>query len=64
MHRFDVIEKVVQDPDVIQDNVNKIDQTGMMLSKPKSIKVIVGKGNKGGSRGPRVDQPQSLASTV
>ena len=52
---FDVMEKPLQDPAVLQDNVYTMDETGIMLSKLNSVKVIVGKENKNrGYRGARV----------
>ena len=54
VHWFEVIEKVLKDPDVLQENVYNMDETGTMLSKLNSVKVLVGKENKRGYRGARV----------
>jgi len=52
---FEVIGKVLQDPAVLQDNVYNMDETGIMLSKLNSVKVLVSKENKKrGYRGARV----------
>lgn len=42
---FEVIGKVLQDPAVHQENVYNMDETGIMLSKLNSVKVLVGKDN-------------------
>ena len=54
VHWFEVIRKVLEDPDVLQDNVYNMDETGVMLSKLNSVKVLVSKDNKRGYRGARV----------
>ena len=54
VHWFKVIGKVLQDSDVLQENVYNMDETGIMLSKLSSIKVLVGTDNKRGYRGARV----------
>jgi len=46
VHWFKVIGKVLQDPAVLQENVYNMDETGIMLSKLNSVKVLVGKDNK------------------
>jgi hypothetical protein len=40
---FEVIEKVLRDPGVLSENVHNMDETGVMLSKPASVKVLVGR---------------------
>ena len=40
---FEVIEKVLEDPTVLPENVYNMDETGVMLSKLGSIKVLVGR---------------------
>jgi hypothetical protein len=42
-HWFEVIEKVLQDPAVIPENVYNMDETGVMLSMLSCVKVLVGK---------------------
>jgi hypothetical protein len=37
-----VIEKVLKDPDVLRENVYKIDETGIILCILGSLKVLVG----------------------
>ncbi|KAM3423207.1 hypothetical protein BST61_g657 [Cercospora zeina] len=51
---FDVIAKVLDDPVVLQENVYNMDETGVMLCKLNSIKVLVGKDNQRGYRGARM----------
>ena len=53
-HWFEVIGKVLQDPAILQENVYNIDETGIMLSKLNSVKVLVSKDNQRGYRGARV----------
>jgi hypothetical protein len=53
-HWFDIIGKVLQNPDVDPDNVYNMDETGVMLSMPGSVKVLVGKKDLRGYRGGRV----------
>ena len=48
---FEVIRVVLQNSTVLQENVYNMDETGIMLSKLNSIKVLVGKDNKRGYRG-------------
>ncbi|OBS17012.1 hypothetical protein FPOA_12469 [Fusarium poae] len=52
IHWFDAINEVLEDPDVLQENVYNMDETGVMLSNPNSIKVLVTKENP--HRGARV----------
>jgi hypothetical protein len=40
---FEVIERVLRDPGVLSENVHNMDETGVMLSKPASVKVLVGR---------------------
>jgi hypothetical protein len=42
-HWFEVIEKILQDPAILIENVYNIDETGVMLSMPGSVKVLVGR---------------------
>jgi hypothetical protein len=42
---FEVIRKVLQDPAVLLEIVYNMDETGVMLSMPGSVKVLVGKDN-------------------
>ena len=51
VHWFEVIGKILQDSNVLQENAYNMDETGIMLSKLNSIKVLVGKDNKRGYRG-------------
>jgi hypothetical protein len=53
-HWFDIIGKVLQNPGVDLDNVYNMDETGVMLSMPGSVKVLVGKKDLRGYRGGRV----------
>ncbi|OCK74364.1 hypothetical protein K432DRAFT_409922 [Lepidopterella palustris CBS 459.81] len=52
---------VLKDPDVLQENVYNMDETGIMLSKLNSVKVLVGKDNKRGYRGARVKRTTIIA---
>ena len=54
VHWFEVIGKVLQDPAVLLENVYNMDETGVMLSKLSSVKVLVCKDNQRGYRGARV----------
>lgn len=51
---FEVIGKVLQDPAILAENVYNMDETGVMLSMPGSVKVLVGKDDKRKHRGVRV----------
>jgi hypothetical protein len=52
---FEVIEKVFNDPDMLQENVYNMDETDIMLSMLNSVKVLVSKEKqKRGYRGARV----------
>jgi Tc5 transposase DNA-binding domain len=55
VHWFDVIEKVLQDPAILSENVYNMDETGVMLSgKLGSVKVLISKDDLRGYRGARV----------
>lgn len=54
IHWFEVIRKVLGDPDVLQENLYNMDETGVMLSKLNSVKVQTSKDNEQGYRGARV----------
>jgi hypothetical protein len=49
-----VIGKVLQDPAILAENVYNMDKTGVMLSMPGSIKVLVGKDDRRDYRGARI----------
>lgn len=49
-----MIKDVLQDPAVLVENVYNIDETGVMLSMPSSVKVLISKYNKRDYRGARV----------
>lgn len=51
---FEVIREVLQAPDVRQENVYNIDETGVILSKLGSVKVLIGKNDRRDYRGARV----------
>jgi hypothetical protein len=53
-HWFEVIGKVLQDPAILAENVYNMDETGVMLSMPGSVKVLVGKDDRRKYRGARV----------
>ena len=54
VHWFEVIGKLLEDPDLLQQNVYNMDETGIILSKLNSVKILVSKDNKRGYRGARV----------
>ena len=54
VHWFEVIKDVLQDPAVLAENVYNMDETGVMLSMPGSVKVLVSKHDKRDYRGARV----------
>lgn len=56
VHWFEIIEEVLQRPDVEPCNVYNMDETGTMLSMPKAVKVVVDKDNKQGHKGGRIDR--------
>ena len=53
-HWFEVIEKVLQDQSILPKNVYNMDEAGIMLSMPGSVKVIVGKDDIRNYRGARI----------
>jgi hypothetical protein len=53
-HWFEVIGRVLQDPAILPENVYNMDETGVMLSMPGSVKVLVGKDDMRDYRGARV----------
>lgn len=57
-HWFEVIGRVLQDPAILAENVYNMDETGVMLSMPGSVKVLVGKDDKRRYRGARVKRTQ------
>lgn len=54
VHWFEVISKVLQEPAVVPENVYNMDETGVMLSMPGSVKVLVSKDDLRGYRGARI----------
>jgi hypothetical protein len=50
-HWFEVIGKVLEDPDVLRENVYNMDETGIMLCMLGSVKVLVGKDDLRNYRG-------------
>jgi hypothetical protein len=51
---FEVIKEVLQDPAVLIENVYNMDETGVILSIPGSVKVLISKYDKRDYRGVRV----------
>jgi hypothetical protein len=51
---FEKIGKVLQDPDIEPENVYNVDETGVMLSMPGCVKVLISKEDLRGYRGARV----------
>lgn len=54
IHWFEVIGKVLQDPAIVAENVYNMDETGVMLSMPGSVKVLIGKDDRRDYRGARI----------
>jgi hypothetical protein len=54
VHWFEVIGKALQDLKIAPENVFNMDETGVMLSMPGSVKVLIGKNDIQGYRGARV----------
>jgi hypothetical protein len=61
VHWFEVIEKVVEDPAVLPENVYNMDETGVMLSMLGSVKVLVGKNDLRDHRGAGVKRTMVTA---
>lgn len=53
-HWFEVIGQVLEDPTVLAENMYNMDETGVMLSKLGSVKVLVGRKDLRDYRGARV----------
>jgi hypothetical protein len=60
-HWFEVIGRVLQDPAILAENVYNMDETGVMLSMPGSVKVLAGREGKRNSRGARVKRTMVTA---
>jgi hypothetical protein len=58
---FEVISKVLEDPDIQPENVYNMDETGVMLSKLGSVKVLVGKDDLRDYRGAGVKRTMVTA---
>ncbi|KAJ4991368.1 transposase [Stagonosporopsis vannaccii] len=58
---FNVISKVINDPNIRPENVYNMDETGVMLSMLGSVKVLVGKDDLRGHRGAGVKRTQVTA---
>ena len=50
-HWFEVIERVIQDPAILPENIYNIDETGVILSIFSSVKVLVDKDDPRDYRG-------------
>lgn len=61
MHWFEVIGAVLQDPAILAENVYNMDETGVMLSMPGSVKALVGKDDMRDYRGARVKRTMVTA---
>lgn len=53
---FDIIGKELQSPAVLQENVYNMDETGVLLSSPKSLRVLAGKDDFNRYRGAAVQR--------
>lgn len=60
-HWFEVISKVLDDPAITAENVYNMDETGVMLSKLGSVKVLVGRDDMRDYRGARVKRKMVTA---
>ena len=59
---FDVIRKVLEDLSIPEDNYYNMDETGVMLSMPNSVKVLISKEfNPQGRRGARIKRTEITA---
>jgi hypothetical protein len=56
-----VIREVLQDPNILPENAYNIDETGVMLSKLGSVKVLVGKDDLRDYRGTGVKRTMVTA---
>jgi hypothetical protein len=61
VHWFEVISKVLQEPAVVPGNVYNMNETGVILSMPGSVKVLVSKDDLRGYRGARVKRTVVIA---
>ena len=61
VHWFEVIEKVLQDPAVVPENVYNMDETGVMLSMLSCVKVLVGRDDLRDYRGAGVKRTMVTA---
>ena len=51
---FEVIGRVLQGPAIVAGNVYNMDETGVILSMPSSVKVLIGKHDGRDYRGARI----------
>jgi hypothetical protein len=58
---FEVMEKVLQDPAILSENVYNMDETGVMLSKLGSVKVLIGRDDLRDYRGAGVKRTMVTA---
>jgi hypothetical protein len=58
---FEVIDRVLQGPSILPENVYNMDETGVMLSMLGSVKVLVGKDDVRGYRGAGVKRTMVTA---
>lgn len=58
---FEVIERIIQDPAILRENVYNMDETGVMLSMLGSVKVLVGKDDLRDYRGAGVKRTMVIA---
>lgn len=58
---FEKIGKVLKGTDILQENVYNMDETGVMLSKLGSVKVLVGRDDRRDYRGARVERQMVTA---
>ena len=49
-----MIGRVLQDPTILAENLYNMDETGVMLSMPGSVKVLTGRDGKRNSKSARV----------
>ena len=60
-HWFAVIRQVLQDPDILPKNMYNMGETGVMLCKLGSAKVLVGKDDARGYKGAGVKRTMLTA---
>jgi hypothetical protein len=61
VHWFQVIKEVLQDPVVLIENMYNMDEIGVILSMPNSVKILINKYDKRDYKGARVKRTSVTA---